>query len=92
MVVVEDDQFEFTVMYFEKGKTKLARIDKHYYHRYGPLVLATFNGSRYWFKSGEVGDLLSDSIIEAMKLYHEDEKHPLLQYPPFDVDKISVQF
>jgi hypothetical protein len=80
-VVFQNDK-EVVVVYNQKGKTKLASFElKGYYHdRYGPNVLATFNGFRFWFKSGDVADAVSDSQMAGMKDKFDGES----DLPQFD--------
>jgi hypothetical protein len=68
-VVLLTKQDYVYVLFNQKGKTKFAAfgLKGYYYDRYGPSVLATFNGSRFWFKSGDVADWLTDADLEEMK-------------------------
>lgn len=74
-VVISQDSAKVIVAYRQKDKTKLARFDLkgYYYDRYGPNVLATFNGSRFWFQSGAIADSVSDEQLEEIKKVHSGE-------------------
>lgn len=57
------------VLYNQDNKTKLAyfNLTGYYYDRYGPNVIATFSGHRFWFKSAALADSLTDNDIDEME-------------------------
>jgi hypothetical protein len=57
------------VIYNQKGKTKLAvfNLCGYYYDRYGPNVIATFNGKRFWFQSNDIANSLTEDELLEMK-------------------------
>ena len=75
------------VIYNHKGKTKLAyfNLTGHYYDRYGPSVISTFNGASYWFLSNDVANSVTDIEMEEMKLVHEGKS----TLPNFDVSVLG---
>lgn len=79
---------EWTVLYAHDGKAKIAIISSPYYYLHGPRVLATHNGRRAWFISGDVADDMPDEWIKAMENMSQGEWPT--EYPEIDVTKIEI--
>lgn len=78
----------YLVIFFEKGKVKLAKINQAYRFRYGPDVFATIkpNGNYPWFKSNSDRDAVDSEIIDAMR------NGSYVDYPLLDVDELTVEW
>lgn len=76
------------VIYNQKGKTKLAYFATNlpYHDRYGPQVISTYNGSRFWFMSNDIANSISDIELIEMELVFFGNS----TLPNFEVDTLGI--
>lgn len=55
-------------------------MNGYYHDRYGPKVIATFNGNHFWFMSNDIANELNYEDLEQMKKVFNSES----ELPKFD--------
>lgn len=76
----------FTVIWSHQDKIKYGQIKDPYLHRYGINTMATFNGKRFWFQSGEIGDNIPNVDLTLMKNMSEGLDDGLDEFDPDSID------